>query len=178
MEPPLGLARGTTVVRPYDERWPREFEREAAALRALLAGLVTAIEHVGSTAVPGLASKPVLDIAIAYPNRSVLAQARRRLVAARYHDRGELGNAGAVFAKGPEHARTHLLHLVPAGSPQWADYLRFRDALRRDAELRERYAALKTELAHRFPSDRAAYLEGKRQLIEAALAVGSRQRGR
>jgi GrpB-like predicted nucleotidyltransferase (UPF0157 family) len=171
-EPALGLRGGTTIVRAYDPRWQHEFEREAAILGSLLGELVSAIEHVGSTAVPGLAAKPVLDIAISFTDASRLAEARRRLNASGYEDRGDQGDhGGVVFAKGPASSRTHYLHLVEAGSDQWLRYLGFRDALRRDPLRRSRYEALKKRLAARFPRDRSSYQRTKGEFVEETLAT-------
>ena len=168
--PPLGLQRGRAAVRAYDPRWPREFEREATALRALL-GAQVGIEHVGSTAVPGLAAKPLIDIAIGFADRAALDRGRDALRRAGYDDRGDFGDAGGVIlAKGPESNRTHLLHLLESGSRQWHRYQAFRDALRADAGLREEYARLKERLAPTYWDDRQAYLEGKRPFIERTVA--------
>jgi GrpB-like predicted nucleotidyltransferase (UPF0157 family) len=167
----LGLARERVVVRPYDGRWPRAFADEEARLRALVGALARAIEHVGSTAVAGLAAKPVLDVAIAYADRSALAAMRALLAQAGYEDRGDQGErGGVVVVKGPPACRTHHLHLVAAESAQWRSYLAFRDALRRDPSLRSRYAALKEELAARFPDDRVAYTDGKDEFVASTLA--------
>ena len=160
------------MVRSHDPRWAREFDLEAARLRAVLADLAPDIEHVGSTAVPGLAAKPLLDVALAFPDRDTLEWARLRLRELGYDDRGDWESAGGVIlAKGPRSGRTHMLHLVEATDPQWARWLIFRDALRTDNVLREAYAVLKTELAARFPLDRANYVAGKRQFIETAIAA-------
>lgn len=156
-------------MREYDPRWATEFEHEAGVLSRLLGPLVTAIEHVGSTSVPGLAAKPIIDIALAFESRQQLDEARRALRSAGYHDVGDFGERGGVIiAKGPRSRRTHALHLVDARSDQWRGYLAFRDRLRRDTALRERYATLKRELAARFPFDRASYLAGKVEFIADA----------
>jgi GrpB-like predicted nucleotidyltransferase (UPF0157 family) len=170
-KPPLGLRRGTTVVCAYDARWQHEFEREATALRSLLGELTSGVEHIGSTAVPGLAAKPVVDIAIAFAGETKLAEARGRLQDAGYEDRGDQGDdGGVVFAKGPRSSRTHYLHLVAADSDQWIRYLAFRDALRRDSTRRDQYEALKKRLATRFPLDRVSYTRAKNEFIEETLA--------
>src|SRR5438309_1178051 len=116
-DPALGLRRGTTLVCEYNPRWPEEFAREEPFLQRALGSLVSGIEHVGSTAVVGLAAKPVLDIAVALVDPSTLAEALRRLETCGYEYRGDLGSEGGhVLAKGPESGRTHYLHLHDASS--------------------------------------------------------------
>jgi GrpB-like predicted nucleotidyltransferase (UPF0157 family) len=165
----LGLRQGAVIVRDYDSRWPAEYERERAILTEMLGAAVDQIEHVGSTAVPGLAAKPLVDIALGFVDRSLLDEARTRLQAAGYDDRGDLGDkGGVVLAKARESERTHILHLVLLRSDQWRRFLGFRDALRADPELRERYGMLKQGLARQFPDDRDAYLSGKVDFVEIA----------
>ncbi len=162
----IGLRRGGVVLRDYDPRWAHEYALEAAELLERLGGDVL-IEHVGSTAVRGLCAKPLIDIAVAFRDRAALSDGRERLIRAGYDYRDDFGaRGGVIVAKGPEDNRTHLLHLVERGDPQWDRYLRFRDALRGDLALRDQYAALKRKLAARYWSDRQAYLEGKRPFIE------------
>jgi GrpB-like predicted nucleotidyltransferase (UPF0157 family) len=170
--PSLGLARGTTVLRDYDDRWPGEFMSEAEALRSILGELVVAIEHIGSTAVPGLAAKPVIDIAIAFSGPAATAEAARRLHAAGYEGGEDMGDdGGIIFAKGLESRRTHILHLVEAGTDQWHRWLAFRDALRADEARRRAYVALKRDLAARFPLDRPSYVGAKAAFIRATIAA-------
>jgi GrpB-like predicted nucleotidyltransferase (UPF0157 family) len=170
--PPLGLDRDRVEIAAYDARWPREFADEAARLGELLGSAAVSIEHVGSTAVPGLDAKPVLDIAIAYANTEGLVAIRTALAAAGYEDRGDQGDAGGVvFVKGPASWRTHHLHLVAVESPQWRHYLAFRDALRFDESLRRDYATLKLELAARFPTNRSAYTDGKDAFVGCVLGT-------
>jgi GrpB-like predicted nucleotidyltransferase (UPF0157 family) len=165
----LGLRQGAAIVRDYDSRWPLEYERESALLDHILKGVVEQIEHIGSTAVAGLAAKPMVDIAIGFANRTLLDEGRARLLTAGYNDRGDLGElGGVVVTKGPESDRTHILHLVIVQSDQWRRFLAFRDALRTDPVLREKYATLKRRLARDFPEDRDAYLAGKVGFVEMA----------
>lgn len=170
--PSLGLARGTTVLRDYDDRWPGEFVREAEQLRSILGEVVVEIDHVGSTAVPGPVAKPVIDIAISFRDAAGVAEGTLRLHAAGYEGGDDMGDEGGiVFAKGPESRRTHFLHLVVADTGQWDRWLRFRDALRADEATRDAYAALKKDLAARFPLDRPSYLNGKAEFILATIAA-------
>lgn len=168
--PPVGLRRRTVVVRDHDPRWRGEYQREAAALAEILLGVVARIEHVGSTAVAGLVAKPIIDIALGFDTRAGIEAARRLLRIHDYDDQGDLGDAGGVFlAKplGPE--RTVHLHLIELDSDQWRSWIAFRDALGSDERLRQRYGALKLELAKRYAMDRASYTAGKAAFIQAAL---------
>lgn len=118
--PALGVSSEVTLVHAYDARWPDEFEREQRKLRGHLESLMTQIEHFGSTAVPRLVAKPLLDVAVGFADRGALGEARRRLEAAGYEDRGDRGDQGGiVMAKGPRSERTHILHLVRLTDPQW-----------------------------------------------------------
>lgn len=163
----LGLRVGGVVVREYDSRWPAEFERERAALANLLDGVVDRIEHVGSTAVAGLAAKPLIDIALGFSDPRRLDEGRARLLAAGYEDRGDLGEkGGVVVTKGTPSERTHILHLVLVQSDQWRRFLTFRDTLRADPTVRDEYATLKRGLAQQFPDDREGYTGGKAPFVD------------
>lgn len=155
---------------PYDPRWPLMFEAERALLQAVLARwLAGPIEHVGSTAIPGMPAKPVIDIMASVGS---LDAARAAI--------GEAGKAGYIhfpyrpdemhwFCKPSAAFRTHHLHLVPLGSRRWIECLAFRDAIRGDEALAVEYAALKHALAGRFKFDREAYTEGKTPFVERVL---------
>jgi len=155
----------------YDPAWPSKFEEERAVLEGLLGHWVVAdIEHVGSTAVPGLAAKPVIDIMV--PVESL--EASRGSIEAASHA-GYLywpykADVMHWFCKPSAAHRTHHLHIIPFESPLWFDRLRFRDALRSNSELAERYAELKLHLAKRYRYDREAYTEGKGDFVTAVLA--------
>jgi GrpB-like predicted nucleotidyltransferase (UPF0157 family) len=159
---------------PYDPDWPALYEAERGRLLPVLDGFgPVAIAHVGSTAVPGLAAKPVIDIAATVP---ALDDLRRRgiaaLVALGYCFWAENPDPGELFfVRGlPPHGarRTHHLHITEPGE-RFARRLRFRDRLRADAEMAQRYAALKRNLAAHFAADREAYTEAKTDFITAAL---------
>jgi GrpB-like predicted nucleotidyltransferase (UPF0157 family) len=168
----IGLKRGTVRVVPSDDEWAAAFSRERHRLCGCLGHLVLDIQHVGSTAVPGLAAKPIIDIAVAVASPADLQRCRPLLVALGYLDRGDRhGEGGSIFVRerAPE-VRTHHLHLVTIDDPQWANYLRFRDRLRADAALRIEYASLKRNLQQQFPDDRQRYTQGKGAFIRRVLA--------
>ena len=169
------MAEAPIEVAPYDARWPAAFEQERALLaEALGPWLAGPPEHIGSTAVPGLAAKPVIDIMAPV---HTLAASRPAIEAAR-----ELGyvhypykpDVMHWFCKPSAAHRTHHLHLVPLGSPLWRERLAFRDALRADPELRASYQALKLDLAQRHRLVREAYNDAKTPFIEQVLRQAAR----
>lgn len=167
----LGLARGEVRLVAWDPTWPAMFAAEAARLTTALAarGLRIRLEHTGSTAVPGLPAKPVLDILGGYPDEAPLAPYVAALESAGYVHRGEQGIPGRHFFRRGDPRAWHL-HLTVEGSAFWRDHLRFRDALRAGAALRDAYGALKRQLAARHPRDREAYTDGKGPFVAAVLA--------
>ena len=159
-------------VVPYDPSWPRRFEEERALLAEVLAPwLVGPIEHVGSTAVPGLAAKPVIDIMAGVAS---LGASRPAIEAVARHGwcyfpyRAESMH---WFCKPSPAARTHHLHLIPFGSALWAERLAFRDHLRAHPDVALEYARLKQELAERYRFDREAYTEAKGPFVERVVAA-------
>jgi GrpB-like predicted nucleotidyltransferase (UPF0157 family) len=170
---PLGLRRGRVRLAAHEPRWAALFETEAAAIRACLGHMLIDVQHVGSTAVPALAAKPILDVAVAVAGEDAVVPAAARLATAGYVDRGSAGrNGGHLLVKetAPE-VRTMHIHVVPAGDPQWDEYVRFRDVLRADAEVRQEYAQLKTRLAELHALNREAYTAAKAQFIHGVLSA-------
>ena len=168
MHEPLGLESKTVRVVSYDDRWPDLFDAEAARIVGAVtsAGLPPlAIEHVGSTAVPGLAAKPILDLAAGRPPDILSRTYIPILESLGYIYRGDGGLPGREFFRRGM-LRSHHIHLVELGGTHWSRYLRFRDALRADPALRDAYADLKRVLAVQFPRDREAYIAGKADFVE------------
>ena len=162
---------------PYDPSWLMRFNEEAEVLRrALATWLAGAIEHIGSTAIPGLAAKPVIDIMAGVQG---LEASRPAIEAAT-----ELGYCYAPYQVEFEHwfckpspaFRTHHLHLIPVGTPQWLRPIAFRDYLRVHSDVAVEYEALKRRLAQEHHLDRGAYTQAKRpfinQITDRALEMG------
>jgi len=156
---------------PYDPAWPARFEDERRRLSAVLGD--AAIEHVGSTAVTGLAAKPVIDVLAAVASMAAADAALPALVAAGYHTSAEF-NATLVtrrwLMRQAGGHRTHRLHLVVAGSAEWHDPIRFRDRLRADPALAAAYAELKRSAADEHRGDREAYTRAKGAFVAGASA--------
>lgn len=157
-------------IAEYDASWPERFDDERALLvEALGDAVVGGIHHVGSTAVPGLASKPIIDILVGVRD---LAAARGCIPVVEqlgYLYAPYRADEMAWFCKPHPEARTHHLHLVPAGSARYRNELAFRDRLRTDPADAAAYEALKRDLAERFGTDREAYTEGKSAVVAELL---------
>lgn len=157
----------------YDPQWPARFERERALLeQAIGPWVVGGIHHVGSTAVPGLDAKPVVDILVGVADLETSRACFDPLAELEYLYAPYLPEEMHWFCKPDPRRRTHHLHLVPHGSSRYRDELAFRDRLRADPEKARDYADLKHELAARFARDREAYTDAKADFIAGALAEG------
>ena len=154
-------------VVPYDPAWPRMFREEAAGIRQALGGCVVEIFHMGSTSVPGLAAKPVIDI---LPVVTSLEEADRRrpwLEAMGYEWMGEWGIPGRRFLRKGGEQRTHHLHIFsPQSEGEIRRHLAVPAYLRAHPQAALEYARLKTELAARFPRDIDGYCDGKDAFVK------------
>lgn len=129
------------------------------------------MEHVGSTAVPGVEAKPIIDIAVATTERGIIEDLKQPLADLGYIDRGDGGqDGGYLFVKesSPEF-RTHHLHIVEKGDPQWSRYLEFRDTLKASGTIRRQYSELKRTLAMSCSEDRRRYTASKDEFISEVL---------
>lgn len=168
----VGLARGTVELEPYDESWVDAYEREAEHLDGLVGDDVEAFEHVGSTAIPGLPAKPIIDLLAVVPDRDTAERVADTLVEYGYERRPNDGVASRVFlAKGPRSNRTHYLSVVTPDSDCYREQVAFRDYLRAHPEVRDAYADLKRDLATEHGDDRAAYTAKKSAFVESVLDV-------
>jgi GrpB-like predicted nucleotidyltransferase (UPF0157 family) len=151
---------------PYDPSWPARFEQEKALAEHAIATWVTGgVHHVGSTAVPGLDAKPVIDILVGVESLSASRACFGPLSALGYAHAPYRPDEMHWFCKPSPSHRTHHLHLVPTGSTRYHDELAFRDALRADHALATEYRDLKRALAIEHEHDREAYTEAKGAFI-------------
>ena len=163
----IGLKRGTVRLVEHDPCWSTLFASERYTLKRSLADLVTGIQHVGSTAVPGLPAKPILDIAITIAALGLIPDINKKLTDIGYIYHGDTGkDGGHLFVKESESdTRMVHLHVVEDSDRQWANYLAFRQTLREDESLRSRYAEIKLDLAKKYPDDRESYTSAKDEFI-------------
>ncbi len=159
------------VVLPYDPGWPEQFRGVRHDLLRALAGVpVVAVEHVGSTAVSGLAAKPRLDIDVVVAREHV-TPARAALEAAGYNWLGEQGIPDRHAFRAPDRVPPRSVYLVVEGCLALRNHLALRDLLRRDARLRDEYGRLKLELAGRDYEDTDQYVVDKSPMIQRILTA-------
>ncbi len=162
------------VIADYDPLWPETFLCLARAITTALAGLLLCIEHIGSTAVPGLPAKPIIDID-AVIKREDLPLAITRLSQCGYVYKGDLGIKDREAFKAPPESPAHHLYLCPDDSEEFRRHIAFRDWLRTHPAVAAEYALLKKGLAAKFLSDREGYTLAKSAFILAQLNEAARR---
>jgi GrpB-like predicted nucleotidyltransferase (UPF0157 family) len=166
----LGLARGTVRLVSHDPNWSHQFAAESDTLQRLLGVDASRVEHVGSTAIPGIVAKPIIDIAILVDDLTIAEEWQIPLKTADYWYKGIQPDMPdrRFFAKGPDERRTVYLHLV--NNEEFSRLIKFRDILRQNSKRAKDYAGLKQKLAIANPDDRADYSKRKNDFIQGILA--------
>jgi len=163
-------------IEPYNPEWPARFAAERDAIEAAIGPWITGgIHHVGSTSVPGLPAKPIIDIQVGVADLETSRPCIDVLADLEYQYAPYRTDEMHWFCKPNPRRRTHHLHLAPAGSARFRDVLAFRDYLRTHSEVAAEYEALKRELAREFEHDREAYTDGKADFVTRVtrVALGS-----
>lgn len=153
------------VVVAYDPNWPSVFGELRSFIWPAVSDIATGIEHVGSTAVPGLRAKPVIDACIVVESRELVKPAIERVERLGYVHRGTLGVPDREAFGRPDHLPRHHLYLSPSGAMSLKNQIGVRDYLRAHPDVAREYGQLKTDLARRFPDDIDAYIDGKTEFI-------------
>jgi GrpB-like predicted nucleotidyltransferase (UPF0157 family) len=160
----------TIHVVDYSPEWPDLFAQLRAGIWPGVSDFATAIEHVGSTAVPGLAAKPVIDIDVVVASRQEVPLAVTRLTNLGYTHVGDLGIIDREAFDNPPGGLAHHLYVCPRESLALRNHVALRDHLRTHPLDVAAYSALKKQLARQFPHDIASYVEGKSEFILSILA--------
>jgi GrpB-like predicted nucleotidyltransferase (UPF0157 family) len=162
------------IIEDYDPLWPERFALLRTRIGAALGPLAVAIEHVGSTAVPGLAAKPIIDIDILLRSRADLPLVIIRLASLGYEHRGDLGVSGREAFRTPPADFPHHLYVCPPHNPEFQRHIAFRNHLRTHPDDARAYADLKGKLASQFRHDREAYNQAKTGFVTEILSRTSR----
>jgi|SRR5688572_6883046 len=165
----LGVHFPAVRLEPYSSSWADAYEVERVRILSVVGDRILGIEHVGSTAIPEICAKPIIDIALAVQDLSVAEALVPMMASLGYDFAGDGGVPGhRIFGRGPR-VRTHLVHAVVADGQEWRNYIAFRRALLDEHELAMEYDSLKRTLAAKFPNDRSRYTSAKGQFIEKVL---------
>jgi len=173
IEAMIGLHRTQIQLAEANDSWANAFSTEKSRIQRVLVHIDPTVEHIGSTAVPGLLAKPIIDLGILLTRPEDISTVENLLVFIGYIYRGDKGSMGGhlfVLEKEPE-VRTYHVHVIIQGDLAWDRYIRFRDLLRNSAGLRQQYALLKQNLAQQLNNDRSAYMAAKTHFIADALAT-------
>jgi GrpB-like predicted nucleotidyltransferase (UPF0157 family) len=159
----------SVIIQDYDPHWPQLFETLRSRIEAVIQGMAAAIEHVGSTAVPGLAAKPIIDLDVLLISATDLPLVIAKLASVGYEHRGDLGVAGREAFRTPPNDLPHHLYVCPSSSPEYRRHVSFRDYLRTHSADANSYASLKRELVRKFGDDRQAYTQAKSRFVAEIL---------
>jgi GrpB-like predicted nucleotidyltransferase (UPF0157 family) len=165
----------SVIIAPYTNDWPRQFAQVQSGLLAGFAEMFVQVEHIGSTSIPGLASKPVIDVMLGADTLSVIESRIEFLERSGYqyvskYEKELPMRRYFVKPEGHSFPRVHL-HGVVLGSQFWQEYITFRNALRSDSALLAEYQSLKIELAARFVHDKSSYTAAKTPFIRSVLTA-------
>jgi GrpB-like predicted nucleotidyltransferase (UPF0157 family) len=155
------------VVVPYDKNWHERYRLEAEKLTEILGEEAVSIHHIGSTSIPNMKAKPIIDILVEVKNIETNDEFNEDMLKEGYLPKGENGILGRryfVKGKGPTH--THHIHMFQTGNPEIERHLHFRDYLSTHPEEAQIYGRLKEDLAQRFPEDGLSYTKGKDEFIK------------
>lgn len=163
----IGLKRGTVTLVRHSPKWRQSFEREEKKIQKIFGRDALKIQHVGSTAIPGILAKPIIDIALIVPSLQKARRYQTKLKDIGYEIKKNDTRKGRLFfTKGPEKKRTHYLHIGEIGSGYAEDMILFRDYLCNQKNTAKKYSELKKKLAKKYQNTREIYTAKKEKLIK------------
>lgn len=163
------MVRRIEVV-PYNPDWSNLYRVETDKIAAVLSPEVIAIHHIGSTAIPNISAKPIIDILVEVRAIEKIDEFNEKMTELGYQPKGELGIPGRrFFIKNEDSTRTHHVHIFQTEAIEVEQHLNFRDYLVAHPEEAQAYSRLKEKLAREFPEDRESYIEGKDGFIKEIL---------
>ena len=172
----MALKRGIVELEDYNSNWKNEYEKEEKLLKEVLKDDIIEIEHVGSTSIPGLKAKPVIDIIVVINSLSDIDKIEEKLKRYDYENRGHQGvDDRFFFAKGKEDARTHYIHFVEPKSKTYYNLTYFKRYLLEHPEYIKKYGDLKQELATIYKDERPKYTNGKNEFITNVIKLAKEE---
>lgn len=178
----IGLKRGTVKLVPHNPEWDELFRLEKIKLLKVVGEIIIDIQHVGSTAIPTISAKPIIDIAVVVKSLEEVEKCVKKIEALGYQRKQENRPERLFFTKGPEENRTVYLHIGDESTDYIKDMIMFRDYLIQHPATSKKYMELKTELAEKFSDNREPYTAAKeklvRQVLEIAKKIDGKKNGR
>jgi len=166
----IGLKRGIVELKPYNPKWKDLFVQESDLISSAISEFLVDIQHIGSTAIPDIVSKPIIDVAAAIDSLENIEKIIAPLEKIGFIYRGEQGIPDRhLFVKGGEEFRTHHLHVMFKEHHEWKKHLVFRDYLLEHPEEARQYSELKKKLEKEYKEDREAYTDSKTTFINGIL---------
>ena len=179
----IGLKRGTIKLFPYNPKWEKLFEKEKQLLKKTFGDTIIGIEHIGSTAIPGVPAKPIIDIDVGVESLEIARSMKKQFEKLGYCHRPftpkktkEGLKWEELYAKGPEANRTHYVHVTVYENNYWKNDLLFRDYIRKNSVRAGQYTKLKEKLAKKYHNNREAYTRNKEQFINDTLNMAKRDK--
>lgn len=170
----MGLKVGTVKIEKYNPEWKKIFEEERDNLQKIFKDLALGIEHVGSTSVVGLSSKPIIDIAVGLKKLTDFEKVKVNFSITPYSIKEDSVSDEILVRKGNEENRTHFIHVMEIDGKRYKDTILFRNYLREHKEMLEEYEKLKIELANKYPNDRKLYTQSKNDFIQRVIELASK----
>ena len=162
----MGLDKNKVRLEPHDPEWAKMYETEAKELKHIFGNLAIDINHVGSTSIPNICAKPIIDIQVSLRSLADFEQVRHLFEQAPYSVKPDPVPDEQLIRKGEETNRLFLIHVVEKGSERYINTLLFRDYLLSHPETAKAYEALKIELATKYANDRPSYTAAKSDFIQ------------
>lgn len=166
----LGVSNSVVRLVEHSSEWANAFNKEKERILKMIGCFSPVIEHIGSTSIEGLDSKPIIDIAVGIPSYQSVDIVIKALETAGYLSRGYRNDGlGTILELKENDLRTHCIHLLDMSKSYWDDCIFFRDQLRRSSALTTEYQKLKRELFQKYPNERRKYTETKNLFVASVL---------
>ena len=167
----LGLKRGTVQLEPHDKYWDKTATQTIETLKSILGDDAIDIQHIGSTAIPAIKAKPIIDVVVGVTDFDRIMSHNEQLQQEGIFYRGSDVECQLLYVMGDMEAdiRTHHIHIVKWNGTEWKNYIYFRDYLNVNENMALQYEKLKEEMERKYADDRVAYTNGKQNMINKIL---------
>ena len=172
----MALKRGIVELENYNKKWEEDYQTEEKLLKEVLKDFLVEIHHVGSTSIPGLKAKPIIDILVVIKSLNDIPRIEKILNNYNYSNRGQQGVSDrCFFVKGPEEARTHYVDFVEPKSNTYYNLVYFKKYLIEHSKYIKEYCDLKDDLAKKYANERSKYTAGKNDFVTKIIKLAKEE---